>query len=255
VPVPGGAHEVLTTLTPTEPAAALATLQAHREALAALGLESVWPRIAALVVQPGVEFDHVRVIDYDREGTATLRHVLDDEPDMVFEAHSTDYQLAERLRELVEDHWAVLKVGPGLTFALREALFALAHIEEHLVPAGRRSTLIDVIEQRMLAAPASWSDYFDGDEDEQRVARRFSYSDRMRYYWPDPAILHAEARLYENLEELRIPLPLLSQYLPAQYLRVRHGELVPNPRELVIDKVRDALRAYSFACHHRAGGS
>ena len=79
------------------------------------------------MVQPGVEFDHLHVIDYERDATAELRRVLDDEDHLVFEAHSTDYQRPAQLRELVEDHWAVLKVGPALTFAMREALFALAH--------------------------------------------------------------------------------------------------------------------------------
>ena len=56
---------------------------------------------------------------------------------MVFEAHSTDYQTAGALRALVEDRWAILKVGPALTFALREALFALSAIEEELIAAPR----------------------------------------------------------------------------------------------------------------------
>ncbi|MFG2322344.1 class II D-tagatose-bisphosphate aldolase non-catalytic subunit [Streptomyces sp. NPDC048568] len=52
---------------------------------------------------------------YRRSATDRLRRVLDDEPDMVFEAHSTDYQSAASHGELVAGHWAVLKVGPGLT--------------------------------------------------------------------------------------------------------------------------------------------
>ena len=248
VPVPGGAHETLGALTATPPDAARATLAAHRRAFDDAGAGDVWPRITALVVQPAVEFDHVRVVDYDRSGTADLQRVLDDEPDMVFEAHSTDYQTPEHLAELVEDHWAVLKVGPGLTFALREGLFALAAIEAELVPEDERSHLPEVVEQRMLAEPGEWERYYEGDEDERRIARRYSYSDRMRYYWPDPAIREAEARLYRNLTTRAIPLPLVSQHLPDQYHRVRAGSLAAGPRELVIDKVRDALRPYSAAC-------
>jgi D-tagatose-1,6-bisphosphate aldolase subunit GatZ/KbaZ len=128
VPVPGGAHEALEELTPTSAEAARATLAAHENAFYAEGLEGVWNRVIALVVQPGVEFDHERVIDYDRSATGELRRVLDDHGRLVFEAHSTDYQTRANLRALVEDHWAVLKVGPALTFAMREALFALAAI-------------------------------------------------------------------------------------------------------------------------------
>ncbi len=136
VPVPGGAHETLSALVPTPADRAKRTIDAHRAAFAELGLADVWPRVIALVVQPGVEFDHLNVIDYVHGATAELRHVLDTEPNLVFEAHSTDYQRPAQLRELVEDHWAILKVGPALTFAMREALFALARIEAELAPGA-----------------------------------------------------------------------------------------------------------------------
>jgi D-tagatose-1,6-bisphosphate aldolase subunit GatZ/KbaZ len=248
VPVPGGAHETLEELSATSAEAARATLEWHRAAFDQVGLSGIWPRIIALVVQPAVEFDHLRVIDYRREGTRALRTVLDSEPGLVFEAHSTDYQQTEGLEQLVEDHWAILKVGPGLTFAMREALFALAEIENEIVDAADRSNLVDVIEQTMLERPEYWQGYYDGTPDEQRIARRFSYSDRLRYYWPDPAVAQAEERLYENLTKLVIPLPLISQFLPDQYARVRAGILSPAPRDLVIDKIRDALRPYAIAC-------
>ncbi|GEL45235.1 tagatose-bisphosphate aldolase [Cellulomonas hominis] len=248
VPVPGGAHETLHALTPTSPEAARATIAAHRAALGAVGMLDAWPRVRALVVQPAVEFDHVQVVDYRSEATVALREVLADEPGMVFEAHSTDYQTTERLTALVRDHWAVLKVGPGLTFALREALFALAEIETELVPDDARSHLLDVLDARMVAQPRYWQGYHDGDPAEQRVARRYSYSDRVRYYWPDPEVEAAVETLLGNLARTGIPETLLSQHLPEQYARVRAGALSAEPRELVVDKVRDALRPYAAAC-------
>ncbi|MEV4539235.1 D-tagatose-bisphosphate aldolase, class II, non-catalytic subunit [Asanoa sp. NPDC049518] len=246
VPVPGGAQESIEDLRPTTADSALRTLDQHRKAFAARGLGHVWPQVLALVVQPGVEFDHLRVVDYDRGRTQDLRAVLDDEPAMVFEAHSTDYQTVPRLAALVEDHWAVLKVGPGLTFALREALFALAAIEEEL-DGDSRERLPEVVERRMRAEPAQWARYYTGDADEQRLARRFSYSDRMRYYWPDPEIQEAERLLLANLTGRTIPLPLLSQYLPDQYQRVRAGLLAADPVDLVLDRIRDVLRGYRRA--------
>ncbi|MBL1120194.1 D-tagatose-bisphosphate aldolase, class II, non-catalytic subunit [Streptomyces sp. 110] len=247
VPTPGGAHETLGALVPTTPEAARTTLEQHRKAFARHGIDEVWKRVMALVVQPAVEFDHLQVVDYRRELTEKLRKVLDDEPTMVYEAHSTDYQTAEALTALVEDHWAVLKVGPGLTFALREALFALAAIEDELVPAAERSRLAEVVERRMLAEPTTWEGYYPGGAAEQRLARRYSYSDRMRYYWPDPEIEKAQARLMDNLSAVDIPLPLLSAHLPLQYARVRHGELAARPRDLAVDHVRDVLRDYDRA--------
>lgn len=249
VPVPGGAHEELGELSATSPLAAEATLDAHRKAFAEHGVTDAWDRIIALVVQPAVEFDHLRVIQYDRAKTTELRHVLDDEPVMLFEAHSTDYQLPERLRELVEDHWMVIKVGPGLTFNLREGLFALSHIEDELVPAAERSNFRDVVETKMVADPGRWESYYLGDEDTKRIARRYSYSDRLRYYLPDTEIEAAQERLLDNLAGVDIPLPLISQYMPAQYDRVMRGELARDPRALAMDRVKDALRPYSFACN------
>ncbi|MEO5854155.1 MAG: D-tagatose-bisphosphate aldolase, class II, non-catalytic subunit [Nocardioides sp.] len=247
VPVPGGAHETIDSLAPTSPTNARATIEAHRAAFVGAGLEEAWQRVLAVVVQPGVEFDHQRVFDYDPMAVRELRSVVEDYT-LVFEAHSTDYQLRSGLRALVEDHWAVLKVGPGLTFALREAMFALASIEDELVPTSQRSGLVEVVERVMLQEPRWWLGYYEGDAAAQRVARRYSYSDRMRYYWPYPAIQSAQECLLTNLQRTGIPLPLLSAHLPGQYERVRHGELEADPQALVVDRVRDVLREYAAAC-------
>ncbi len=251
VPVPGGAHEAIHDLTPTSAEAARATLAAHREAFSSAGVGEAFDRVVALVVQPGVEFDAQHVVDYDRERTARLRQVVDDPdapPMMVLEAHSTDYQTVARLTQLVEDHWAVLKVGPGLTFALREALFALATMENELVPTGERSNLVDVVDQVMLARPQWWEGYYEGDDREKALARRYSYSDRLRYYWPDPAIVAAHERLLANLRRVGISLPMLSAHLPEQYARIRAGDLVAEPAAIAVDRVRDVLRGYAAAC-------
>jgi D-tagatose-1,6-bisphosphate aldolase subunit GatZ/KbaZ len=245
VPVPGGAHETLHQLTPTPADRARRTIAAHRAAFAELDLDHVWPRVVALVVQPGVEFDHQAVFDYQHDATAELRRVLDTEHNLVFEAHSTDYQRPAQLRELVQDHWAILKVGPALTFAMREALFALAHIESELVAQESRSNLIDVLERRMLDDPTHWQGYYaEGD----RTARRYSYSDRLRYYWAVDEIDAARQTLLANLDRTGIPLPLISQFLPIQYDRIRTGTLESTAQALVIDRVRDALRPYARAC-------
>lgn len=248
VPVPGGAREALQELTPTASEAAQATLSRHRQAFAEVGLKEAWGRVIALVVQPGVEFDHLRVIDYERGAAHNLRRVLDDHEQLIFEAHSTDYQTPENLKALVEDHWAILKVGPALTFALREALFALTAVEAELIEEDDRSDLVGVIERRMLAEPQEWEGYYTGDPHTQRLLRRYSYSDRIRYYWSDPEIQTAQSRLMSSLANQDIPPPLISQHLPDQYTRIRRGELPIEPVALVLDRIRDVLRAYVFAC-------
>ena len=52
----------------------------------------------------------------------------------------------------------------------------------------------------------------------------------------------------------QLPLPLVSNFLPAQYARIREGSLAPEPRALVIDHVCDVLRAYRRACGVIAAG-
>ncbi len=243
VPVPGGAHETLSELAVTTPDAARATLEAHRHAFEKQGLNAIWPRIIALVVQPGVEFDHTNVIDYQPAKASALSQMVENYETLIFEAHSTDYQTPQSLRQLVIDHFAILKVGPALTFALREALFSLAAIEEELVPAKACSGLRQVLEDVMLDRPEYWQSHYHGDGNARRLARGYSYSDRVRYYWPDSQIDDAFAHLVRNLADSPIPLPLISQYLPLQYVKVRSGELQPTPRELIINHIQDILRS------------
>ncbi|AUV51949.1 tagatose-bisphosphate aldolase [Raoultella planticola] len=248
VPVPGGAHETLTELQVTTPDAARATLEAHRQAFEQRGLTHIWPRIIGLVVQPGVEFDHTHIIDYQPQRAEALSAMVEDYDALVFEAHSTDYQTPQALRRLVKDHFAILKVGPALTFALREALFSLAAIEEELLPAKACSGLRQVLENVMLDRPEYWQNHYQGDGHARRLARGYSYSDRVRYYWPDRQIDEAFARLVRNLADWPLPLPLLSQYMPLQYLKVREGDLKAEPRELILDHIQDILQQYHAAC-------
>ncbi len=136
VPAPGGATEEMESLQVTTVEDAERTLAVHREAFAAHGLTGAWQRVIAMVVQPGVEFNHDTVHDYEHEKTAALTKWIDAHEPLVFEAHSSDYQRPEAYRQLVNDGFAILKVGPAVTFAMREAFFALAQIENELVAAG-----------------------------------------------------------------------------------------------------------------------
>ena len=248
VPVPGGAHETLTELAVTTPNAARATLEAHYHAFEKQGLEALWPRIIALVVQPGVEFDHTHIIDYQPQKAVALSKMVEAYDTLVFEAHSTDYQTPQSLRQLVKDHFAILKVGPALTFALREALFSLAAIEEELLSAKACSGLRHVLENVMLDRPEYWQSHYHGDGNARRLARGYSYSDRVRYYWPDSQIDDAFERLVRNLADDPIPLPLISQYLPLQYVKVREGDLSAAPPELITSHIHDILQQYHAAC-------
>jgi len=248
VPVPGGAHELLTQLRPTEPAAAAATIDAHLAAFAVAKLDALWPRVVGLVVQPGVEFDHYKVIDFRPERIGALAAVITAQPHMVYEAHSTDYQTPPNLRALVRHHFALLKVGPALTFALREVLFALAMVEAEWLPAERSSALRETLLAAMAANPRHWEKYYLSTGASLVFEQQFSLSDRVRYYWPVPSVEQALSRLLANLEQDPPPLTLLSQFLPQQYAAVRAGTLAPGARELVLHHVELVLHPYAAAC-------
>jgi D-tagatose-1,6-bisphosphate aldolase subunit GatZ/KbaZ len=246
VPVPGGAAEELETLAVTTPAAVTVTLETHKAAWRERGLEAVWDRVAAMVVQPGVEFDHHKVIDYVPAKAQQLSKRIESEPRLVYEAHSTDYQTPAALAALTRDHFAILKVGPGATFALREVLWALIDIERELRIQPRES-LKDVVFAAMRREPKYWRPYYTN-PDSQALDLQFSLSDRIRYYWGVPEVRAASDALVANLRSRHIPLTLLSQYLPGEYIAIRAGELDNDPRELLLHGVSRTLRDYARAC-------
>ncbi|AJY42548.1 D-tagatose-bisphosphate aldolase, class II, non-catalytic subunit [Burkholderia humptydooensis] len=226
-----------------------ATLAAHRDAFARRGLQHAWSRVIAIVAQPGVDFDDRRVLDYDPARAAALGASILRTPPLVFEAHSTDYQTEGALAALVRDHFAILKVGPALTFALREALFALTYIEDALFDdASKRSQLRDVIDAAMRERPEYWAPYYRGDALAQRIARQFSYSDRIRYYWLQPAVAAALERLFDNLARRAPPETLVAQWLPDVYAACRRGALAREPVAWVRHRVRDVISRYARAC-------
>ncbi len=252
VPAPGGvddAEEGAPAVTSTQ--SVEQTITTTREAFLALGLDAAWERVIAVVVQPGVEYGNDTLFDYDSAAAEPLCRFIKGVEGLVFEAHSTDYQIRESLHELVRDQFGILKVGPALTFAFREAIFALAAIEEIWL-GGRSgiglSNIRNVVDEAMLANPKYWQPYYSGDTRQQAIDRQFSLSDRIRYYWPVPQVQAAVQLLLRNLSAASIPLPLLSQYLPDQFRAVRDGRLQNEPGKLIEDKITAVLEDYAFAC-------
>ena len=105
----------------------------------------------------------------------------------------------------------------------------------------------------MLAHPEHWQGYYRGTEEELRLARRYSLSDRSRYYWTAPRVQAAVQRLLDNLGGEAIPLTLVSQFFPHLAPAVRDGRLEALPQTLVEAAVRRTLRDYSFAAGDPSG--
>lgn len=249
VPPPGGADHALTAIEPTSPKAAKQTVEVHRRIFEEAGLSDAFSRAIGLVVQPGVEFGNRNVIKYDRTKAADLMGVLDDEPQFVFEAHSTDYQGAQPLAELVADGFPILKVGPELTFVLREALYALDLIASDLVADYGQRPLFAAMESLMVSQPEHWSRHYAGTESEKRVLRHYSLSDRIRYYWASPQARSLVERLIGTLKGLSVPLSLFWQHMPD----ADHFADAPlDPEAVLIWRVTKSLAAYHAACSRAA---
>lgn len=212
-------------------------------------LNDAWERVVAIVVQPGVEFGDETIHEYDRNAAKDLTAALKKYPNLVFEGHSTDYQTAKALKEMVEDGIAILKVGPALTFALREGLFALNIIENELFKNRKDielSNFAEVLEEEMLKNTENWKKHYHGDEDKLRLARKYSFSDRCRYYLPIKNVENAINRLLKNLKTVNIPLTLISQYMPVQYTKIRNGNLKNDPESLLKDRIINCIDDYIF---------
>ena len=247
VPIPGGAQEEEEGISVTRPEDFADTVQTYKKIFAENGVADGWKDVIAVVVQPGVEFGDSQVFFYDRGEAASLCKKLEGYPEVVFEGHSTDYQTKECLREMVEDGIAILKVGPALTFGLREALFSLSMIERELIPQEERADLPAVLEKVMLAEPGNWQKHYHGTEEELAFARKYSFSDRCRYYMGAPEVTAAIDRLFKNLSVKEIPLTILHQYMPLQYGQVIRGKLAADPRTLAKDGVVQFMLDYEYA--------
>ena len=247
VPIPGGAQEAEDSLAVTSVAAFKDTVATYKRVWEEEGVGEGMNDVIAVVVQPGVEFGDDQVFLYDSAAAAELCAALKEFPEVCFEGHSTDYQSPACLKAMVEDGIAILKVGPALTYGLREALFSLSLMENELVPAEERSNFIDVLEKVMLENPGNWQKHYHGDEKQLHLARKYSFSDRARYYIGQPEVLAAMEKLFNNLNTYKIPLNMLHQYMPLTYAKVRDGELPLDAKELAMDGVTNFMLDYEYA--------
>lgn len=249
VPIPGGAQQDEDSVHVTTADEFQITLSAFRDAFLSRGLEDAFNRVIGVVVQPGVEFGDTFVLDYDPAAAKDLTSALKEYEGIVFEGHSTDYQTADSLRAMVCDGIAILKVGPALTFAMREAIFALNDIEEEVLGSSGipLSDFRKILDKKMLEQPGYWEKHYQGDAPQKAFKRKYSYSDRCRYYFADPEINHSLNILMHNIDNHPIPLNILSQYLPAQYKRIRDQELTFSAAGIIKDRVKDTIDDYLYA--------
>ena len=241
VPIPGGETAALDSLAVTMPEAAHRTFALHRTAFAKAGIGEAIGRVIALVVQPGVDMGNTQVFGYDKRKAAALSAAVLDIPGVVFEAHSTDFQTEAALADLVATHFPILKVGPSLTFAFREAIVAMAAIEERLVASGRSDALA-VLERAMDDNPVHWRDYVG--EGRARAADQALWPQRPRALLLARSAVEAAVKtLVRNIDTAPVPPGLTSQFVGDMLL---DGE-GPLSRRIVQSKVGAVVAKYRRA--------
>ncbi len=252
VPPPGGARadEGDHGIVPTSAASARATLAEQRQHFERQVSADAWRRVIGLVVQPGVEFGAADIHHFDTASPDDLSPVLADHPHLAFEAHSTDYQHAPVFPELARRHFAILKVGPALTFAYRQAVYALDDVASWYGHEGPER-IPAVMEALMLANPGNWAKHYSGSDDEVRRLRHFGYADRIRYYWAQPQAQSCVTAIMDRLSGRKLDLPLLQQYFAPAVIERARGlvtERTGLPQALIYAQIQEALLPYFAAC-------
>lgn len=249
VPIPGGATEAEEGISVTKVEDFIDTINTYKSVFASHGLENAFEDILGVVVQPGVEFGDSQVFLYDRPSASELSNSINAFENIVFEGHSTDYQTKECLKQMVEDNIAILKVGPALTYRYREALFMLSYMEKTLIDTDKQANFIETLEKVMLAEPKNWQNHYHGTDKELKIARKYSYSDRARYYLTNSEVDNSVQKLFENFKGIEIPMNVLHQYMPNQYEKVMRNTLKNEVFELVYDAILEIANDYEFACN------
>ncbi|MDR0310488.1 MAG: class II D-tagatose-bisphosphate aldolase, non-catalytic subunit [Acidobacteriota bacterium] len=197
VPVPGGSQEHEDSVTPTSAEDFLNQVSVFKGEFQKAGID--FSDVIAFVVQPGVEFGDDFIFQYDPQKAKALTGALKNVPGIAFEGHSTDYQSPENLAGMVRDGVAILKVGPALTFALREGLFLLEAIEEILIHESKRSGFKRTLLAEMNSSKQYWEKYYSGTPEEIEYKKLYSYSDRCRYYLPAASVQKSMEKLLRNI--------------------------------------------------------
>ena len=248
VPTPGGGLNSHKDIPVTRPEQMLYALKEYGKTFHDMDLDDAFDRVIAMVVQPGVDFGDRHVSVYETKRASALSGAHEKLPGvMTYEIHSTDYQPPEALKQLVEDHFLILKVGPCLTFALRRVLFPLARMEAELPDVKMPSNLIQTMEHLMKRHPEYWQNHYKGTAEDLKYLRQYSLRDRIRYYWPLAEARAAVTRLTNNLYR-SIPPDLYRQHLGHEYPDIEPDCAHFDPELILTQVLTNELLPYFKAC-------
>ena len=115
------------------------------------------------------------------------------------------------------------------------------------------SNFIEVLDFSMIKNPKDWVHHYSGTGEKIKLERKYSLSDRARYYMPKDEVNFALEKLMNNLEGIEIPMTIISQFMHEQYKKVREGVLKPIAKELLKDRIGEYLDDYVYAVENVEG--
>ena len=100
----------------------------------------------------------------------------------------------------------------------------------------------------MLAEPKYWNSHYSGSDDERRLLRHYSLSDRIRYYWHFEEVVQAVDTLSRTITGTSVPAALMKQYLPEA---ADFSDQPLDPEDVLIEYINVVIKKYDSACRVR----
>ena len=150
-----------------------------------------------LVIEPGMKYMHSGVKQPNFKSFLEKKNISINN-NIVFEAHSTDYQPKIILKQLVKNNFKFLKVGPELTYSFSQSLFFMQKLEE-IFFQRKKSNLKKVIFSTMIKNKKYWEDYY-GKNNLKLLLN--SKLDRMRYYLNEKNVKNSIKTLKKNINKI-----------------------------------------------------
>jgi len=93
----------------------------------------------------------------------------------------------------------------------------------------------------MRRNPEHWRSHYSEDD---MSKWHCSYADRIRYYWPLPAVKEAVQSLISTFDELKVPEHILAKSFSSDVLERSEGLTASRGRAIVRSEVQGALLPY-----------
>ena len=99
----------------------------------------------------------------------------------------------------------------------------------------------------MLENPKDWEKYYFGTDKEIKLSRKYSFSDRSRYYIANEKVTQSIDKLIINIDSCNVPLGMIKQYFPNAFEKIRDGKISKSAKNLLKSNVEDVVEDYIYA--------